>query len=289
MGPHIGSRPAAQAPRAWMGFGRVLIALVSPMALLFVLKALRTEPAPHGPTLGLTSAPLSIYSPRDVAATWPGRHLLSEATEKPVWEQCHVEQELSSSGFLFFYAAIVAWLFLGIALLADDYMVPFLEEISDALGLSDDVAGATFMAAGSSAPELFASFAGMSVESNVGVGAIVGSAAFNILVIISLSGLLAGSILTIDWRPLARDGTFYTLSLVLLVLFCWDGKLQWYEAVLLLASYAVYLVAMKYNGQIMAWLARHDAKILPQSSLVKNEHTSRLSFCLRVGHLFSAF
>jgi len=39
---------------------------------------------------------------------------------------------------------------------------------------------------GSSAPELFTSFAGVAVDSDVGVGTIVGSAVFNILVIVAL-------------------------------------------------------------------------------------------------------
>ena len=51
-------------------------------------------------------------------------------------------------------------MFAGIAIVCDDYFVPALEAIVEKLGLSDDVAGATFMAAGSSAPELFTSVIG---------------------------------------------------------------------------------------------------------------------------------
>ena len=61
-----------------------------------------------------------------------------------------------------------------IAIICDDFFVPSLEAISEKLNLSEDVAGATFMAAGSSAPELFTSVAGVGVESDVGVGTIVG-------------------------------------------------------------------------------------------------------------------
>ena len=60
------------------------------------------------------------------------------------------------------------------AIVCDDFFVPSLEVISERLELSEDVAGATFMAAGSSAPELFTSIAGVTVESDVGVGTIVG-------------------------------------------------------------------------------------------------------------------
>ena len=68
--------------------------------------------------------------------------------------------------FLYFSTAI--------AIICDDFFVPSLEAISEKLDLSEDVAGATFMAAGSSAPELFTSVAGVGVESDVGVGTIVG-------------------------------------------------------------------------------------------------------------------
>ena len=62
---------------------------------------------------------------------------------------------------------------------------------------SPDVAGATFMAAGSSAPELFVSFADNVIATetkSIGVGTIIGSAIFNILIIIALTAALAGQV-----------------------------------------------------------------------------------------------
>lgn len=98
------------------------------------------------------------------------------------------------------------------AIVCDDFFVPSLEAISERLDLSEDVAGATFMAAGSSAPELFTSIASVGVASDVGVGTIVGyetanvktrfdnesfiyrSAVFNLLIIIAFTALLAGQV-----------------------------------------------------------------------------------------------
>ena len=59
-------------------------------------------------------------------------------------------------------------------MVCDDFFVPALEVISEQLKLSEDVAGATFMAAGSSAPELFTSLMGVAQETDVGIGTIVG-------------------------------------------------------------------------------------------------------------------
>lgn len=44
----------------------------------------------------------------------------------------------------------VIFLFIGLAIVTDEYFVPSLERICERLSLSEDVAGATFMAAGSS-------------------------------------------------------------------------------------------------------------------------------------------
>lgn len=60
------------------------------------------------------------------------------------------------------------------------------------LGISPDVAGATFMAAGGSAPELFTSIIGVFIaKSDVGIGTIVGSAVFNILFVIAACAFAA--------------------------------------------------------------------------------------------------
>ncbi|OWK08908.1 hypothetical protein Celaphus_00015487, partial [Cervus elaphus hippelaphus] len=74
------------------------------------------------------------------------------------------------------------YMFYALAIVCDDFFVPSLEKICEKLHLSEDVAGATFMAAGSSTPELFASVIGVFItHGDVGVGTIVGSAVFNIL------------------------------------------------------------------------------------------------------------
>lgn len=91
--------------------------------------------------------------------------------------------------------------------------------------------GATFMAAGSSAPELFSSL--MSLTNNhasneIGIGTIVGSAVFNILVIIGVTAIFAGKTLHLDWRPLARDAFFYSASIFGIIGIFNDEKVFWW-------------------------------------------------------------
>ena len=76
------------------------------------------------------------------------------------------------------------YLFLAIAIVCDDCFVPALEDLSLRLGLSDDVAGATLMAAGGSAPELFTSLVATFQRDSgegIAVSTVMGSAVFNVL------------------------------------------------------------------------------------------------------------
>lgn len=79
---------------------------------------------------------------------------------------------------------------------------------------------------------------------------------FNILIIIALSAVLSGQILNLDWRPLLRDSVVYGLSIVVFIAFAWDGKLEWYEALILLAIYVAYIAVMKFNAHLLRLLAK---------------------------------
>jgi hypothetical protein len=65
---------------------------------------------------------------------------------------------------------MMAYMFVGFHIICDDFFVPALNVLCEKLGIPDDVAGATFMAAGASSPELFASLIGVITHSAVGAG-----------------------------------------------------------------------------------------------------------------------
>lgn len=142
-------------------------------------------------------------------------------------------------------------MFVALAIVCDEFFVPALGVITDKLAISDDVAGATFMAAGGSAPELFTSLIGVFIaHSNVGIGTIVGSAVFNILFVIGMCALFSHEILHLTWWPLFRDVSFYIFDLILLIIFFLDNFIMWWESVLLVGGYTSYVVFMKYNVEI---------------------------------------
>lgn len=170
---------------------------------------------------------------------------------------CDTHDMDKSTGGLILKICGIIFIFVGIAIVCDEYFQPSLEAISEALNLSADVAGATFLAAGSSAPELFTSLsdAFSACPASMGIGTIVGSAMFNILVIVALSCAVAGqsgASLLIDWRPVARDVTYYTCSILMMAVFFDDGIVTVAEAFIMVVGYASYIVFMMFNEKIMA-------------------------------------
>ncbi|XP_043510302.1 sodium/potassium/calcium exchanger Nckx30C isoform X5 [Frieseomelitta varia] len=142
----------------------------------------------------------------------------------------------------------VVYMFVALAIVCDEFFVPSLDVIIEKLEIADDVAGATFMAAGGSAPELFTSIIGVFVSfDDVGIGTIVGSAVFNILFVIGMCAIFSRTVLSLTWWPLFRDCTFYSASLITLIYFFRDNYIHWYEALVLFGFYLAYVSFMKWN------------------------------------------
>ncbi|XP_006632777.1 sodium/potassium/calcium exchanger 4 isoform X2 [Lepisosteus oculatus] len=164
------------------------------------------------------------------------------------------------------------YMFLALAIICDDFFVPSLEKICEKLHLNEDVAGATFMAAGSSAPELFASVIGVFItHGDVGVGTIVGSAVFNILCIIGVCGIFAGQVVILTWWPVFRDSIYYTLSVVALILFIYDDKIVWWESLILIIMYAGYIMIMKFNTSMQNYFTGKVDKNLANGNTMSSE------------------
>ncbi|XP_037575807.2 sodium/potassium/calcium exchanger 4-like [Dermacentor silvarum] len=164
--------------------------------------------------------------------------------------------EARAKGGVIVHILVVLYMFYALAVVCDDYFIASLEECCARLNLSEDVAGATFMAAGSSAPELFTAILGVLIaKGDVGTGTIVGSAVFNVLFVIGLCGICSGKEVPVTWWPLFRDSTFYAFTVVILILVIYDGEVTWYDSLFMLLLYGVYIDIMKYNKRIHLWVA----------------------------------
>jgi sodium/potassium/calcium exchanger 2 len=155
---------------------------------------------------------------------------------------------------------VVFYCLVGLNTVCDIYFCGALDEMVESWGINEDVAGATFMAAGGSAPELFTSIIGAIVETDVGFGTIVGSAVFNVLAVIGCCGLAAEKPIQLTWWPLFRDCTYYIFGLALLAAFAsgpikddasgnkiGGGTISLWKAILLFAAYIGYCILMYFS------------------------------------------
>ena len=130
-----------------------------------------------------------------------------------------------------------------LSVITDAFFIKSLDQISNRWKLPPSVAGASLMAVGSSAPELsialFSLFREGGAHSDVGIGTIVGSAVFNILVITGVAATFREARITLP--AIVRDTFFYMFSIFLLLFAFWDGNITITECLLFLGVYIVYL------------------------------------------------
>ncbi|XP_069622476.1 sodium/potassium/calcium exchanger 1 isoform X1 [Ranitomeya imitator] len=204
----------------------------------------------------------------------PTKHPLPHAKGEYPEDLFNIEQR--RQGWVALHIFGMMYVFVALAIVCDEFFVPALGVITDKLQISEDVAGATFMAAGGSAPELFTSLIGVFIShSNVGIGTIVGSAVFNILFVIGTCALFSREILNLTWWPLFRDVSFYVLDLVMLIIFFLDNFISWWESMLLLSAYGFYVCFMKCNVMFETWVKTHLSKRKRLVKVMALEDTSK--------------
>ena len=141
-------------------------------------------------------------------------------------------------------------LILGFAglLVGGHLVVTYSVELATYLGMSEKIIGLTIVAAGTSLPELVTSVvAALKRNSDIAIGNVIGSNIFNILLILSISGLIS---------PIAYNCKFNAeillllIGSVLLLVTMYTGKrkkLDRWEATLLLLTFIGYTVYVIIN------------------------------------------
>lgn len=201
--------------------------------------------------------------------SWSSRSLLnspagneSDGNGTAVKKSAQFPQDLFTEeqlrrGAVILHVMGMVYMFVALAIVCDEFFIPALDVITVKLDISEDVAGATFMAAGGSAPELFTSVIGVFISfDDVGIGTIVGSAVFNILFVISMCAIFSKTVLQLTWWPLFRDVSFYSVILIILMHFFRDSIIYWWEALVLLCCYASYVTFMKFNEHVEKMLKK---------------------------------
>eukprot|EP01064_Diplonema_japonicum_P002231 TRINITY_DN11420_c0_g1_i1.p1 TRINITY_DN11420_c0_g1~~TRINITY_DN11420_c0_g1_i1.p1 ORF type:complete len:735 (+),score=57.64 TRINITY_DN11420_c0_g1_i1:97-2205(+) len=170
--------------------------------------------------------------------------------------------------FLFF------WCFLALAIVCDDYLVLSLETLCLRWGIRDDIAGCTFMAFGSAAPEIIvnavATMKASDGSTDLGISAIIGSGMIAFMLIPGFCGVFGGhpKPLQLKRRPLARDIIAYSVGIIELCIFFHDGAIKTFEALIMLLTYAIYICVVVVSPRIRARFRKNlpeSRQLLPAS------------------------
>ena len=201
--------------------------------------------------------------------------------------QSAAESCVANTGAIIFEMVLFMYAMIGLAIVCDDYLCIALERLCDRFMIREDVAGATFMAFGSAAPEIIVNTVSTLKQigsddaesrsaTNTGVGAILGSGMVAFLIIPGACALATDDTLFLKRRPLLRDLVAYALSLLLLCIFFEDGIIEIYEGALLVIMYVCYVMVVMFGGKIRSvyrekFLKRTRKK---RKSFVKDKKTS---------------
>ncbi|GFS17373.1 protein Sodium/potassium/calcium exchanger [Elysia marginata] len=181
-------------------------------------------------------------------------------------------QQERKEGAIILHVIAVIYMFLALSIVCDSYFVPALEVLCDMLHLQTDVAGATFMAAGSSAPELATAVIGVFIaKDDVGLSTVVGSAIYNVMFVVSVCGLAARSAVQLSWWPLIRDCFAYLVSIIALIVVIMDEVIRWYESLIFLGLYILYIVFMFFNQPLEKYFVHRLRCFPPEASSVPDQ------------------
>ena len=185
---------------------------------------------------------------------------------------------------------MVIYCFFALAIVCDEYLAPALETLCVRWRVREDVAGATFLAFGSAAPEIvinavttIKSQVTTSNTTSLGISAIIGSGMLAFSFIPAMCCFASDIELKLKRRPLLRDEAFYLIALFTLCAAFHDGKITYSESVLLIMVYLGHLVTVitapwirktyrrRYKG-IMDAPSSLDESFIHQARATLEEH-----------------
>ncbi|KAI6712160.1 hypothetical protein JHW43_005291 [Diplocarpon mali] len=140
----------------------------------------------------------------------------------------------------------LALLFTTIGIAASDFFCINLSTIASILGMSESMAGVTFLAFGNGSPDVFSTFAAMSSHSgSLAVGELIGAAGF-------ITAVVAGSMalvreFKVGKKTFVRDVGFFIVAASFSVMFLADGALHLWESCVMVGFYVFYVVT------VVAW------------------------------------
>lgn len=141
------------------------------------------------------------------------------------------------------FVVMVAWLgllFTTIGIAASDFFTVNLSTIATILGLSESLAGVTFLALGNGSPDVFSTFAAMGSNSgSMAVGELIGAAGF-------ITAVVGGSMalvreFKVSKKSFIRDICFFIAAVSFTMVFLADGALHLWECCVMIGFYVFYV------------------------------------------------
>ncbi|CAI6351467.1 unnamed protein product [Macrosiphum euphorbiae] len=194
-------------------------------------------------------------------------------------------EEQRRHGAVIVHLILAFYGFLFITFVCQDYFLPSVLYICLDLGISPDVAGATFMAAATCTSELLVSVIGTFVtKSDLGVGTVVGSGVYNTLGVSACAGLaVCGQPIAVEKWPLIRDSTVYATSIAVLAAIAVDNVIMWYEALIMVTMFFGYFVFLFTQYKLVEAVEQWRCN----SRLPVFERIKRLIFCRKYASMKS--
>ena len=167
---------------------------------------------------------------------------------------------------------VLVYLLWALAIVCDDWLVPALESICEELALTPEAASATFLAFGSSAPELSINiFGAITGDDSMALSALLGSAIIaSSLIPAACTFYIPGGALRLDRRILLRDIGFMVLGFALVpALQTGKSGSTALVALILVAIYPVYVCTVVRHAR--SAVATGGAADATQSLLERRE------------------
>ncbi|XP_027919685.1 cation/calcium exchanger 1-like [Vigna unguiculata] len=146
---------------------------------------------------------------------------------------------------------LALWLIVLFYLLGDtasNYFCSSLEGLSNILRLSPTIAGVTLLSLGNGAPDFFASvvsFSGSSSNGAVGLNSILGGSFFVSCVVLGvISILVSPNQVEVEKASFIRDVLFFLLSLFILLIIIYIGKITLFASICYVSIYFLYVCAV---------------------------------------------
>ncbi|KAI1173659.1 Sodium/calcium exchanger protein-domain-containing protein [Nemania sp. FL0916] len=144
------------------------------------------------------------------------------------------------------FIVLVLWLgllFTTIGIAASDFFSVNLSTISAFLGLSESLAGVTFLAFGNGSPDVFSTFAAMSSNSgSMAIGELIGAAGFITTVVAGSMALVRE--FKVARKTFVRDICFFIVAVGFTVGFLLDGRLHLAECCIMIGFYLFYVIVV---------------------------------------------